>query len=340
MFEKSKQHNLIFIPHCKTHQSRIIGSWYKQHGINKITVSSLQMAEYFANDDWNDITVAFPLNIREIDTINSLAEEIQLNITVENTESIEFLKKELKFDVGFFIKIDTGYERTGISFDIFLIIDKILKSASEFDKLEFKGFLSHAGNTYQAKDTNEILDIHQDALHKLSLLRKQYINKYPDLIISTGDTPSCSLANDFNGIDEIRPGNFVFYDLTQYNLGSCAFEKISIAMACPVVAKHSNRNEIIIYGGGVHFSKEFIEINNQKVFGQLVELTPKGWELLEEELFLTKVSQEHGTLKVSDEIFEKLNIGDLVGIIPIHSCMTANLMKEYLSTDNDIIDHY
>ena len=93
MANKAKKHNLILRPHFKTHQSRIVGKWYKQQGIDKITVSSLQMAEYFANDDWKDITVAFPVNIREIETINSLAEEIQLNITIENIESIEFLQK-------------------------------------------------------------------------------------------------------------------------------------------------------------------------------------------------------------------------------------------------------
>ncbi|MBU8893506.1 MAG: alanine racemase [Bacteroidales bacterium] len=339
MADKAKKHNLIFRPHFKTHQSRIIGKWFKQYGVNKITVSSLRMAEYFANDDWKDITVAFPVNIREIETINSLAEEIQLNLTVENVESIEFLKNELKYKVGYFIKIDTGYGRTGVSFDIFLKIDKIQKSASESDKLNFNGFLSHSGNTYNTKNTDEIIDIHNDSLYKLSLLKKQYIEKFPDLVISTGDTPSCSLADNFNGTDEIRPGNFIFYDLMQYELGSCNFDQIATVMACPVVAKHSARKEIVIHGGGVHFSKEFIIIGNKNIYGKLVHLNNKGWEKTEQDHYLIKLSQEHGTLQISDELFNKINIGDLIGIIPTHSCLTANLMKEYLSTDDEIIDH-
>ncbi|MDA3953644.1 MAG: alanine racemase [Bacteroidales bacterium] len=339
MSEKAKKHNLIFRPHFKTHQSRIIGRWIKKFGVNKITVSSLQMAEYFSNDDWKDITVAFPVNIREIETINSLAEETQLNLTLENIESVEFLSKELKYEVGFFIKIDTGYGRTGISFDIFLLIDKILKLASASDKFVFKGFLSHSGNTYNTKNTNEIIDIHKDAIYKLSLLKKQYIDKYPELIMSIGDTPSCSLADDFSEINEIRPGNFVFYDLTQNKLGSCNFDQIATIVTCPVVAKHKNRKEIIIHGGGIHFSKEYLTIEDKKIFGQLVILDEKGWKRLDDDFYLTKLSQEHGTLQVSDSILNKINIGDLVGIIPVHSCLTANLMKEYLSTDDEIIDH-
>lgn len=114
MSEKAKLNNLIFRPHFKTHQSIIIGNWFRKAGVQKITVSSIQMAEYFARENWKDITVAFPVNIREIEQINALAEEIQLNLTIENIESVSFLEKNLRFPVKIFIKIDTGYHRTGI----------------------------------------------------------------------------------------------------------------------------------------------------------------------------------------------------------------------------------
>ncbi len=338
MTEKAKKNNLIFRPHFKTHQSKIIGRWFKDFGVNKITVSSLQMAEYFA-DEWNDITIAFPANIRQIELINQLASKINLNLTLENIHAIDFLNENLTSKVGYFIKIDAGYRRTGISFDIFLTIDKILNASEKSDKLIFKGFLSHFGNTYSTKNPKEVIEIYNTSSEKLSLLRDHFIDSYPHLIMSTGDTPSCSIIDDFEGIDEIRPGNFVFYDLMQYYIGSCSFDQIAVAMACPVVAKHRNRQEIIVYGGGVHFSKEFIEIDGTKVYGQLVVLNPEGWKKTESDIFLIKVSQEHGTLKVSEDLFKKINIGNLVGIIPIHSCLTANLMKEYITTDHEIIDH-
>jgi len=339
MADKAKKHNLIFRPHFKTHQSRIIGNWFKPFGVSKITVSSVQMAEYFANDDWKDITIAFPVNIREIEQLNALAEEIQLNLTLENVEAAEFLNKELKFEVGFFIKIDTGYKRTGVSFDIFLTIDKILKEAERSGQLKFKGFLTHAGNTYQAKNPDEVIEIHNDALYKLSLLKKQYIERYPDLVISVGDTPSNSMADDFTEVDEMRPGNFIFYDLMQYNIGSCSFDQIGSVMACPVVAKHKDRNEVIVHGGAVHFSKDSIIRNDQKVFGKMMRLIPEGWRDCDKEYHLIKLSQEHGTIHVPGTQFDKISIGDLIGIIPVHSCLTANLMGGYLSLENEIIDH-
>ena len=340
MADKANSLGIEFRPHFKTHQSKIIGNWFKKQEVKKITVSSFKMAEYFAADGWNDITVAFPVNIREIGQINTLSANINLNIVLENIESTEFLITHLKNKVGFFIKIDTGYGRTGVSFDIFLIIDKILKSAELSENLVFKGFLSHSGNTYYAKNIDEIREIHFDSLQKLALLKKQYAGRYSDLIISVGDTPSCSTLENFDGIGEIRPGNFVFYDLMQYNLGSCAFDQVAVAMACPVVAKHADRDEIIIYGGAVHFSKEFITINGVKVYGMVVELTESGWKQMDENNYLVKISQEHGTIKASQSLFEKIKVGGLVGIIPVHSCLTANLMGKYVTTHEEIIDHF
>lgn len=339
MARKAKKHGLLFRPHFKTHQSRIIGNWFKRAGISKIAVSSVRMAEYFAHEDWKDITIAFPVNIREIDHINSLAEEIQLNLTIENLESALFLKKELLYPVDFFIKIDTGYKRTGISFDQFEVIDQILSELKNSKMLNFKGFLCHAGNTYQAKDSDEVLEIHTDSLKKLTTLKQHYIKNYPDITISIGDTPSCSIAEDFADVDEIRPGNFIFYDLMQETIGVCDQEQIAVVMACPVIAKHPNRKEVIVHGGAVHFSKEYIEINKQKIYGKMASLKESGWSSDYDNCYLTKVSQEHGTLKVTDSVLKNIQVGDLIGILPVHSCLTANLMKEYLSDDDEIIDH-
>ena len=75
--KKIKNSNVEIRPHFKTHQSLEIGKWFKEFGINKITVSSVSMAKYFSKD-WDDITIAFPLNIHEINDIIKLQEKINL----------------------------------------------------------------------------------------------------------------------------------------------------------------------------------------------------------------------------------------------------------------------
>lgn len=339
MAKKAAAYKLHFRPHFKTHQSAKIGEWFKLFGVNVITVSSVKMAEYFANNGWDDITLAFPLNILELEHIKRLASEIKFNVLIENRETAEVLSEKIKTSLGVYINIDTGNNRSGILASRTGAIDSVLKILTKNKKLRFKGFLNHTGNTYQAKSTNEIFSRHFDALLKMKSLKQRYKKNHPEIEISMGDTPSTTIGTNFSGVDEIRPGNFVFYDLMQQSLGVCNFENIAVRMVCPVVSKHLSRNEIVIYGGAAHLSKEsIININGKKLFGRIEIISDGKKELLEPLNYVSKLSQEHGTLKVNQNQFKKFKIGDLVEIIPVHSCLAANEMGFLQTTDGELIE--
>ncbi len=338
MAEKAKWNECIFRPHFKTHVSLEIGQWFKEVGVKKITVSSLSMAEYFS-DDWKDITVAFPINILEIERINRLANKIQLNVLIESQEVCQFLDLQLTSKVRAYIKIDAGNKRTGISIDSISRIENLVQKIDQSEQIELFGFLCHAGESYSAKGKNEILLIHNDYQNRLSKFKAYFTKDYPDLILSIGDTPTCSRAEDFTWADEVRPGNFVFYDVMQWIIGSNSLNQIAVAMACPIVAKHKERNQLVIYGGAIHFARDsrmhpFLDKN---IYGLAVELTEKGWKPTKHVNYFTRMSQEHGVLQVSDEFFDQFKVGDLIGILPIHSCMTSNLMKKYLTVEGNWI---
>lgn len=338
MAEKAAKHKLRFRPHFKTHQSAKIGEWFKLYGIETITVSSVQMAEYFAANGWKDITIAISLNVLEIEHINRLAASIKLNVLVENKQAATVLAQKGSEQMGVYIKIDTGYHRTGLPSSRTSSIDSILEILSENKKLDFKGFLSHTGHTYQAKSTNEIFSSHFDALLKLKKLKARYKKDYPQIEISMGDTPAASICGNFDGIDELRPGNFIFYDLMQYSLGVCEMEDIAVKMVCPVLAKHVSRNEIMIHGGAVHFSKDTVlNTDGKHLFGRIAIHIDGEKILLDTNNYLSKLSQEHGTLKVTPANFKLITVGDLVEIIPVHSCLTANLMGHLKTTDGELI---
>lgn len=339
MQQKAGAHNLQLRPHFKTHQSKAIGRWYRNMGITKITVSSVEMAQYFASDNWNDITIAFPLNLLEIDEINQLASNIRLQLTIENMESLDFLEKELKHEVGIFIKIDAGYRRTGVDSKNMAELERLTKRIDEITQLHFMGFLAHAGQTYRVHGADKVAEIHHATLHEMAQLKKHFINQYPNLSISIGDTPTCSVMNGFEGVDEMRPGNYVFYDVMQAEIGSCTYDDIAVAVACPVVAKHKESNKIVLYGGGVHFSKDYAEVYGKRVYGLPVKLNENGWGKPIEGAYVKSLSQEHGLLRVSDETYNKIQVGDVLGIIPIHSCLTADNFTHYHSLDGELYDH-
>jgi D-serine deaminase-like pyridoxal phosphate-dependent protein len=335
---KAEKLHVKFRPHFKTHQSAEIGEWYREAGVDCITVSSFTMASYFADAGWNDITIAFSVNIPEIPSINELAGRIKLNVLIENKEGLEALQEKITWHTGVFIKIDTGYNRTGIESTRTPLIDELLESIQKTPLLQFKGFLSHTGHTYQANSTHDIFSRHFDALLKMKALKNRYQSEWPDLIVSIGDTPSCSICENFDGVDEIRPGNFVFYDLMQHKLGSCKLTDIAVRMICPVVATHPSRNEVVIYGGAIHFAKDsIINIDGKPLFGRIVVTDGDKNILLDEKNYLHALSQEHGILKITPRDFQYFKPGELVEIIPVHSCLTANLMKEYLTTEGETI---
>ncbi|MBU2649435.1 MAG: alanine racemase [Bacteroidetes bacterium] len=315
-----------FRPHFKTHQSLQIAEWFREEGVQSITVSSVSMALQFANAGWKDITIAFPFNIRETEDINRLFPGITIGLLVESQETAGFLASHLKRKVRIFIEIDTGYHRTGISWDDHEGIREIIRICRQSEMVEFKGFLIHSGHTYHARSTKEIHDIFNDTSEKMLSLKQLFGN---DLMISIGDTPSCSLRDSFPGIDEIRPGNFVYYDLMQYYLGACSMDEIAVSVACPVVAKYPSRKEVVIYGGAVHLSKEGLRLPDGRViYGKVLETNPMNMPEAENAGYLNSLSQEHGIISVCREFIDKVTIGDIVHIIPVHSCLTADLLKE------------
>jgi len=93
MVEKAARNSIRLRPHFKTHQSAEIAGWFREQGIQQCTVSSISMAGYFARHGWQDITIAFPVNPREMTTLKQLRETIStLGLLVECSEIVERLE--------------------------------------------------------------------------------------------------------------------------------------------------------------------------------------------------------------------------------------------------------
>jgi D-serine deaminase-like pyridoxal phosphate-dependent protein len=339
MAEKARKLGLVFRPHFKTHQSYQVGEWFRDVGVTSITVSSVKMAHYFSQHGWNDITIAFPLNAHEHARINEIATSVSLNLCVVNTESLKVLIRKLKSRVGIFIEVDTGYRRTGVDPTDTGLINGIVNLIRQHTNiLSFKGFLCHAGHSYKARSQSDVESIHHASMRSIVHLSNQFKAAYPQHVVSVGDTPSCSLMDAFTGAHEIRPGNFAFYDLTQCAIGSCYQEDIAIALACPVVAVYPSREEIVIHGGAVHLSKDNLFEEGRVHFGKVVFFTGDKWELPASPMYVKSLSQEHGIIHAEGEDLNKVQVGDVIGVLPVHSCLMADAMKEYQLFNGSIFE--
>ena len=330
MAARAKSAGLSLRPHCKTHQSHEIAAWLRDFGVTGITVSSFDMAVYFASWGWTDILVAFPFNPLEINRLNELATRCNISVLADHAGTLASLNN-LDNKVGLYLDVDPGYGRTGIRPDQLERMEVLIQQASKNRQLVFSGFYCHAGHSYKARSRTGLEKLHRQATSELSDLKKHFRSYGPRILY--GDTPNCSIQTDFQGVDEITPGNFVFYDLTQAAIGSCKESDIAVAMVCPVTGKYPDSKKLLIHGGAVHFSKETLDVKGQPVYGKRVNFTPSGWSPVEEGCYITSISQEHGIVVCAKQLFEHTRIGDLMAFHPVHSCLTANLMKEYTTMD-------
>ncbi len=338
--EKAKANKVIFRPHFKTHQSRDIGKWFKNEGTVAITVSSLGMASYFADAGWKEITVAFPCNILQIDLINKLAEKVRLNLLVDNHEVIDLLNTQLRYVVNIYVEIDTGKGRTGVKADDKDLILDLLTHIDGNKYTKVKGLYLHAGHSYDCRDKAAITSVYQHSISHLSELKQLIKDKFLNFEICYGDTPTCSVIDKFENINALSPGNLVFYDLMQEQIGACIEEDIAVAVACPVVSINKSKNQVCIYGGAIHFSKEALVVNGVSLYGKVVKLTKKGWSPILKDCFVASLSQEHGLVSMTDMEMEKLKVGEVLGVLPVHSCLTAECLGEYMTFNGRFLDHY
>lgn len=331
MVKRAQQNDVVFRPHFKTHQSAAIGEYFRTAGATKITVSSWHMATYFADHGWTDITVAIPVNLLQMATINELAERITLNLAVDSVAAVDALKEQVRHPVNIWIEADIGYHRSGVWYENVDDYVNLADMIADSDKLTLKGMLTHAGHSYKAYTKEQIAAVHEESVGRLAQLRTQLLVQGHQVMISIGDTPTCSVLDDLSAVDEMRPGNFVFYDLTMVDIGVCEPADIAVAVACPVIGTYPHRQQVIVHGGGVHFSKDVLSDGDRSLYGRVIRVRNGAFAEVVEGIELIGLSQEHGTLQLSDPaLLDELVIGDLLLIVPVHSCMTADLYSSYL----------
>jgi D-serine deaminase-like pyridoxal phosphate-dependent protein len=335
MAQRARRNGVRFRPHFKTHQSAAIGAWFRAAGVTAITASSVDMATYFADHGWDDITVAFPANVRELPKINALASRVRLHLLVESTATVQLLDQGLTSPVGAWIEVDAGSGRSGVPWQEGGQLHTVATAITSSQWLSLQGLLTHAGNTYAARAESQVRAIHSETVTRLQRLRNWLLEYgFLGLEISIGDTPACSMLEEWGDVDEARPGNFVFYDLTQLAIGACTAADVGFVVACPVVAIYPARYEIVLYGGAVHLSKEMLsQADGSPSYGVPVRLTEAGWSDPLPGAWLRSLSQEHGVLRATPTAWaaglEDVQVGDLLGVLPVHSCLTADLLKEY-----------
>jgi D-serine deaminase-like pyridoxal phosphate-dependent protein len=343
MSEVALRNNVRLRPHVKTHKCVEVARLQTAGHDGAITVSTLAEARAFSKGGFNDITYAVPIEAGKFsDAIEIKQSGTKLKLLTDDRRTVELLddaakSADVKFDV--FLKIDCGTHRCGIEPDSTAAMD-IPRQIIDASSLSFAGILTHAGHSYDVKTKEEILDVarhERDSMVELgSRLRADGI-EVPT--VSVGSTPTMTHVDHLDGVDEIRPGNYIFFDGFQATLGSCAFEDTALTVLAAVIHRDAKRRRLVVDAGAVALSKDRgpTHLDPSCGYGHVLDL-----EGNETGMRVTGMSQEHGEIHASDdETFDRFPVGSRVRILANHSCLTAAQHSHYnVVEDGRLVDRW
>lgn len=339
MTQRVKERNVDLRPHIKTHKCVEVARIQTAGHSGAITVSTLAEARAFASHGFRKITYAIPIEPGKFGEAIDLSRECEeLSLITDNIDVPEVLNEAAKRDdvkLNVFMKVDCGYHRCGVEPEHPDAIE-IPRRIANSSHLKFGGILTHAGHSYHAKSKDELVDYantERDVMTGFAEVLRKEVGEVP--IVSIGSTPTIATVDHLEGIDEVRPGNYIFFDAFQATLGSCSFADCALTVLASVVHRDATRKKVIIDAGAIALSKDRgpVDINPACGYGRVLDLANNDLNVT-----VGEMSQEHGVIYTEDDaVFDRLKIGTRVRVLANHSCLTAAQHSYYNVLDDEAI---
>jgi D-serine deaminase-like pyridoxal phosphate-dependent protein len=317
-------------PHAKTHKSPAIAALQREHGAIGLTVATLTEAEGFADEGVDDLLLtAPPVGGWRLERLVALARRVRIRAAVDSVEVVDALDRACArhgVEIGYLWEVDCGVGRFGTApgAPTAELIAGVVERAGH---ASFDGLLTFGGHAYAATSPEEIAAASRDEQEAIA----QTVGALADLGIETavrsvGSTPTAHAMRSADGITEIRPGNYVFYDATQVALGVVGLDRCALSVLATVTSRPAP-DRLILDSGSKALSAE-----------RLSTLTP-GFGLIEAHpgLRVDRLYEEQAIVH-SDEPCE-IPVGARVRVVPNHACAAANLHSQMVVVDQDgVID--
>lgn len=310
-------------PHVKTHKSFRIARMQVDAGAAGITVSRPAEAAAFLRAGFPTVTMAYPVveeavAARLIDIAREHGSRIRFICdSAEGATTLAAAAAGSKEPVAVFLKVDVGLHRCGVDPDSQKAID-VARAIADAAKLSLAGLLSHAGHAYGAGTPDGIRQVALREREQMTALRQRLACEGIDAPrISVGSTPTLFAHGGFECIQEVRPGNYAFLDLSAVRLGIVECRDLSLAVVATVIS--ANDDYAIVDAGSKTLSSDLGPHGTKGVagFGEAYEIGGDGLPRQ-----VQKLSEEHGFVVQQGKPLKR---GTRVLILPNHSCSVANL---------------
>lgn len=325
-------------PHIKTHKCLEIARMQLKAGATGLTASKVDEALVFLQAGLGPLLLAYPIvDAAKARKLLTGAGDTPLRCIVDSPRGVEVLDEAATsrdIELPVYIKVDVGLHRCGVAPQGDALPD-LARRIRQAGHLRFAGLLSHAGHAYAATDGAGVRAIAEEERTLTLAARERLVTaglaNAEDCRLSVGSTPTVLAAPDFSGLQELRPGNYVFLDRTPLRLGLAREQDAALLVLASVVSK--NRDFLIIDAGsktlGLDKAPHGVTPPEAAAPGGEYGHGLLRWPGMPREVttprIVSRLSEEHGFVPRKDAPDFDPPLGARVLITPNHSCVVANL---------------
>ena len=331
-------------PHLKTPKSTQIAARLAQAGADGFCVSTLKEAEYVFASGFKDLFYCVPFAPNKAERAARLISKgCRLTLLTSSLDGAKACVKAFEpfassTPASFAVEIDVDGYRSGIT----LNGDDLETAANRLAggrATRFAGLMSYAGASYTMSktDTAQLAVRHVSALSQAKARLKRI--GVDCAMVSLGSTPAILSAAKIGELTEARCGIYIFGDLFQAGIGTCAVEDIAVSVLTSVISTQPQHNRLIVDAGALALSKDRSTQGRSFDVGYGRVCRLNGEPILD--LTVMEVSQELGMIGSPSGAaidFERFKTGSLLRVLPNHADMTVAAYDRYhcINADGEV----
>ena len=323
-----RQRRLRARPHTKTHKIPALARKQIELGADGLTVAKVGEAEVMLAAKPSDILVAFPtLGAKKLNRLMQVAKHTSVTMSLDSllvAQQLSEAARAQQVEIGVLAEVDVGLGRVGVAPGTALL--ELIQGIGRLPNLRFDGIAFYPG---QVKSLDEE---GRQALEKIARLLDEILSDlrragFAPRIVSGGSTPTLFHSHELTGMNEVRPGTYIFNDRNTVLSGACTLNECAASILVTVVST-AKPGQMIIDGGSKTFSSDRPTAGSEVSFGLVVD---------EPEAVFTKMNEEHGFVDIR-KANRRFNVGDRARIIPNHICVAMNLHECVYGIRNGVVE--
>jgi len=341
MREKVRALGVTLRPHVKTAKSIDVLRVISGGDDFPITVSTLAEARYFFAQGVNDILYAVgiaPVKLPEVAEL--IRAGCKLRIILDTAEAAEAVRAFVDAEgvpIEALIEIDSDGHRAGVE-----PTDPLLIEIGRRLGDGLAGVMTHAGASYDCRTRDEFEAMaEQERALTVEAAERLRAAGLPCPIVSVGSTPTLHYARSLDAVTEARAGVYVFGDLVQAELGTCAIDDIAIGVLSSVIGHNRQHGRVLIDAGFLALSRDRGTADLPVDWGYGAVCDPLTGKLVDD-VTVSSTNQEHGivTSRSGAMDFGRFPIGSRLLVLPNHACATGAAHDRYFVTEGgeEIVD--